>query len=230
VEALARLLAEFVDEKGKLLDETYVWKVPTRWPDCGFERGTDSLAAANIRLRRALSAAWHERPADRASIEKWYVAAWGGVRANREKTLAAYAASSDEELLGRGIAGVASWSKILVVRRPERFAIYDARVGAALNALQIARGSQLPLLFPRVPSRNKIIGKYQANEASMAHAASRVPKQRAYRAYLDLISSVAKNLNFANLDRVEMALFANAEQLARDALSRNPASRQGAGR
>ena len=64
---------------------------------------------------------------------------WGGVRANRDATLAAYAASSDEELLRRGVVGVASWSKILVIRKPERYVIHDARVGAALNALQIVR-------------------------------------------------------------------------------------------
>jgi hypothetical protein len=220
MEALARLLADFVDANAKLLDQTYDWEIPRPWPDCSYERGTDSRAVANMRFRRALSAAWQERPADRANIERWYVATWGGIRTNREKTLVTYAASSEVDLLARGIAGVASWSKILVIRRPERFAIYDARVGAALNALQIARGFEPPFLFPLIPSRNRMIRTYQAEEASMASAAARVPGKRAYRAYLDLISSVAEKLNLGMLDPVEMTLFANAEQLARQALSR----------
>jgi hypothetical protein len=144
-EVLARLLIDFVAVEAQRLDETYDWDIPAPWPACAFERGADSRAKANIRLKRALSSAWQERPTDRASIERWYVSNWGGVRANSDTTLAAYAASSDEQLLQRGVRGVASWSKILVIRKPERYVIYDARVGAALNALQIARGSTPPL-------------------------------------------------------------------------------------
>lgn len=77
--ALDHLLQAFVAAKAPDLDKTYVWKIPDHWPICTFERGSDSLAQANLRLKRALSTAWHDRPDDRASIERWYVSNWGGV-------------------------------------------------------------------------------------------------------------------------------------------------------
>lgn len=224
-ESLSLLLRDFVAAEAQRLDEVYDWDIPDPWPTCAFERGSDSSAKANIRLKRALSAAWHERPTDRASIERWYVSNWGGVRANRDATLAAYAASSDEELLRRGVVGVASWSKILVIRKPERYVIYDARVGAALNALQIVRGCGPPLLFPQVPSRNSVIRQYHTNETAMAAAASRVRSSQAYRTYLDLVTGVARQLNLEMLDTIEMALFANAEKLAGEALARQQNAR-----
>jgi hypothetical protein len=100
---------DFVAVEAQRLDETYDWDIPAPWPACAFERGADSRAKANIRLKRALSSAWQERPTDRASIERWYVSNWGGVRANSDTTLAAYAASSDEQLLQRAVRGVASY-------------------------------------------------------------------------------------------------------------------------
>lgn len=68
-------------------------------------------ASANIRFRRALSVAWHARRDDRAIIERWYVAEWGGIRSNRAKTFAAYSGLSDEQLISRAMKGIASWSK-----------------------------------------------------------------------------------------------------------------------
>lgn len=226
-EPLARLLMDFVAAEKPRLDKTYKWDIPSPWPTCAFERGCDSPAQANIRLKRALSSAWHDRPNDRACIEQWYVSKWGGIRANSEQTLKGYAESTDERLLQGGIVGVASWSKILVIRNPERYVIYDARVGAALNALQIARDCGSLLLFPQVPSRNSVIKEYQKAETKMAHAAcrvpreaaSRVPRKQAYQTYLDLVTSVAKQLNFAMLDTIEMTLFANAKRLACEALA-----------
>lgn len=216
--ALIQLVSEYVAAKAGHLDATYRWPIPTTLPHCAFERAEDSLAAANMRLKRALAAAWRDRPDDREALAHWYVATWGGVRANRAGTIRAYVEASEEELIGRGTAGIASWSKILVVRDPERFAIYDARVAVALNALQIARGIESSKLFPKVPSRNKTIVKFQAWGASAISRAHRLPKSDAYRWYLDLLRAVAARLALPSVDTVEMTLFADAEALAKDVL------------
>lgn len=115
---------------------------------------------------------------------------------------------------------MASWSKILVIRNPERYVIYDARVGAALNALQICRDQGPPLLFPQVSSRNAAIREYQAIEKKMAPRADRVQRNNAYPTYLELVTGIAQRLNLENPDIVEMTLFANAEILAKEALAR----------
>lgn len=62
----------------------------------------------------------------------------GGVY-DREVTLRANIALSEEELAGHGTSGVATWSKLLAIQSPERFAIFDARVSVAFDALQVVQ-------------------------------------------------------------------------------------------
>lgn len=216
-QSLAELLERFVDEERARLDDTYQWSIPEPLPECAFDRDNDSHARANSRLKRALSAAWHNQPKHRGEIEQWFVVRWGRIRRNNAETMRRYASSTAEQLVEGGLSGIASWSKILVVRDPERYAIYDARVGAALNALQVVHRLEEPLLFPKVPSQNTVIREYQRNEVTVSDNARSVPKGSAYTSYLALIGQVAKKLCVL-IDVPEMTLFANATRLANDAL------------
>jgi hypothetical protein len=73
---------------------------------------------------------------------------------NRPEKLQGYIAAGDDELAGSGTAGIASWSKLLAIRAPEKFAIFDARVSVALKALQIVQDHERPIFFPTLPSKN----------------------------------------------------------------------------
>ena len=115
-----------------------------------------------MRLRRFLRDLWTNEPGRRLGLAKWYVSVWGGIRANKPETIEKYVRLSETALAGSGsVQGVATWSKILAMRNPDNYAIYDARVSAALTAIQFANGAQNPILFPRVQSRNTKIIKFE---------------------------------------------------------------------
>jgi hypothetical protein len=154
---LQSILTEYFVSVRSNLDIDYDWDIPKTIP-IPFVRGTDSCAQANMRLRRGLRNSWINEPARRYELANWYVGVWGGIRRNKIETIQAYCDSSEEQLASSTWKGVATWSKILAIRNPDKYAIYDARVGAALLALQLLQRTTIPILFSHVPSRNKAIG------------------------------------------------------------------------
>jgi hypothetical protein len=101
------------------------------------------------------------RPTRRLEVAIWYVRDWGGVKSNRKETLDKYVGLSEADLTALNMQGVATWSKILAVQNPDTYAIFDARVSAALNAIQLAKGIETSILFPQLASRNTKIKKFQ---------------------------------------------------------------------
>jgi hypothetical protein len=132
---LEAILFEYFSARQTTLEEIYDWDIPEIVP-IPFVRGTDSCARANMRLRRELRNAWLNEPLRRYELATWYVRNWGGIRSNKRETIQRYCDSSEEKLASSTWKGVATWSKILTMRNPDKYAIYDARVGAALLALQ----------------------------------------------------------------------------------------------
>jgi hypothetical protein len=153
---LQSILTEYFVSVRSNLDIDYDWDIPKTIP-IPFVRGTVSCAQANMRLRRGLRNSWINEPARRYELANWYVGVWGGIRRNKIETIQAYCDSSEEQLASSTWKGVATWSKILAIRNPDKYAIYDARVGAALLALQLLQRTTIPILFSHVPSRNKAI-------------------------------------------------------------------------
>ncbi|MBD2751113.1 hypothetical protein IC232_31260 [Microvirga sp. BT688] len=213
-------LAAYFQEYGPELDQLYTWAIPAVPDFVAFEQGPDSLAKANFRLKRSLSAAWHTQPDRHYDLANWYVAKWGGVPSNKEETIRAYIAQTEDDLESRGAGGVATWSKILVLRNPDRYAIFDARVAMALNALQIVQEHERPIFFPNLPSKNTTAKAFhefmKVRDNSDAHEAY---PSRVYSIYLQILREVARRLEVETLDEIEMTLFAQAETLARRAMS-----------
>jgi hypothetical protein len=149
-----------------------------------------------------------------------YVATWGGVPSNKEETIRVYIAQSEDELASRGAGDVATWSKILVLRNPDRYAIFDARVAMALNALQILQDHEQPIFFPNLPSKNKTAKAFhdymKDRDNGDAHQAF---PSRVYSIYLQVLREVARRAGVETLDEIEMTLFAQAEILAHRAMS-----------
>jgi hypothetical protein len=206
---LEAILSDYFVTARPALDEVYGWEIPKHCP-FDFQRGSGSCAKANMRLRRVLSEIWKNEPTRRPEIAAWYVRDWGGIKSNRKETIDKYVCLSEADLTALNMQGVATWSKILVVQNPDTYAIFDARVSAALNALQLAKGVQKPILFPQLPSRNTKIKKFQEWLGRQSF-----DKQRpTYRDYVSLLSAVARKSGLNAPEEVEMVLFANAEVLA----------------
>ena len=157
---LQTILLEYFMIARSTLNVDYVWDIPEKLP-IPFARGNDSRARANIRLRRELRNAWTNEPARRYELAAWYIRDWDGIKRNDDATIKVYCDSAEAELASSRWKGVATWSKILAIRNPEKYPIYDARVAAAIAAIQLLKGTTNPVLFPQVPSRNKAIAEFQ---------------------------------------------------------------------
>lgn len=124
----------------------------------------------------------------------------------------------------RGKNGIASWSKALCIRDPLQYAIFDARVAASLNALQIIHRTRIrePARFPVLSSQNGRVK--QGNKQLTAYFRTHVWPEESmhfYRDYLTLCREVARKLADHNesvpICAVEMALFAHTEELLQQA-------------
>lgn len=62
---------------------------------------------------------------------------WGGILGNNEETILKYATQSAESLCSLS-EGVASWSKVLAFRYPDKYFIYDYRVAFVLNYILVS--------------------------------------------------------------------------------------------
>jgi len=206
---LEAAVSGYVAEALPTLDEVYKWNIPDEVP-FGFKRGVDSCARANMRLRRFLRELWINEPTLQLEIANWYVNVWGGIKANKPETIKRYVGLSETTLATSGWRGVATWSKILAVRNPDAYPIYDARVSAALSAIQFMNDIKTPIIFRQVSSRNTVISKFQ--QWLSLQSANR--QSRTYGDYVLLLNAVAKKFELASPEEVEMLLFANAEALA----------------
>lgn len=222
MQELTDIVAHYVREKYATGTVWYTWAFKPEDVPAGVEaRGADWYAR-NVALKQELNARWRAQPAHRAELERYYVADWGGVRSNRPATLALYHGSDARTNIARGDKGIASWSKALCVRDPHAFAIFDARVSASLNALQVIHRVAAPLRFPLLASRNREVamGSALLRRHFQQHAWPGVDKGF-YDTYLGLCRAVGKRIGPAGASMpvyaAEMALFAHTEELLRKA-------------
>lgn len=195
------------------------------WPSGQLPSGIVLRGSSNyhqqVELKRALNAIWRDEPTRRQEIEHYYVVVFGGVRTNSQDTMAEYGATASEELCNRGLAGIATWSKILTARDCTQYAIYDARVAVALNALQLALNVANPVFFPQVTSRNIMIANGQKLLRAACAQWPRLTRSGFYRHYLNTLRICAeqhsKSLDHVGIETFEMLLFSKAEHILDEA-------------
>ena len=178
----------------------------------------------NIALKALLHKKWSETSEheERKRLIKYYISTWGGIHGNSDETIDRYSRSRPDDLIALGSCGIASWSKALCVMDPYQFAIFDARVSASINSLQIVNNIDNKVLFPVLTSRNNTIKKGikllkgEANKSKWRIAEER----KFYEEYLGLLESAGSVLEknvCASVATIEMLLFSKAEELVRQA-------------
>jgi hypothetical protein len=211
-------LNDFCFENLDKTNDWYNWKfnetiIPFK---VNLPRGNHYLR--NIALKEELHKIWKSGPdtEEKEKLVKYYIKDWGGIRRISDETIQTYANSSSESLIGLKEKGIASWSKALVIRNPQEYAIFDARVSISLNCLQIISPVENKILFPNLISRNKTVTKGQKTLKinSQMNNWDMVNLKTFYSEYLSLLKKVALHRN-TNLSTVEMLLFAKAEELVR---------------
>lgn len=214
----------------------YAWPVKGRvWALLGtdFDHaafGEDS-AAQNIALKNHLSEYWpKQKYEEKLRLASWIVRDWGGIKRNSPTTIASYVDKADAERPATPLKGVASYSKVLAMKQPDRFAIYDARTAASILAIQLLNREQLRdgdrLLFPIPPGQNSTIAGNEYEEgfvemfpktALVQEGFTPVSSDAAYSLYLGLLTAIAAITRNTILE-TEMFLFASAPALCRRAM------------
>ena len=205
------------------LSERFSWRIPAFE---GFQEGSTDLEK-NIALRRHLSAEWSSADAVRKRLlVKWYVSQFGGVKRNKPETIEAYAAASEEDLAYGRMKGVASWSKVLAMRNPVKFVIFDARVSAALNAIQVLSRGAVTIYFPFLPTQNGRLKKARPWFEKNMKTNARHPNEGAvYSTFIDVLNAAIPEhwkldppFPGSAIEVAEMILFSDGPELAAKAV------------
>ncbi len=206
-------------------NDWYEWrKINPRYLPKGIAVGSGNAFLQNETLKKQLSSQYQTGSGDqKIELTRYYIAVWGGVRRNSAEKISAYALNQPRELIANGIVGIASWSKALSIREPDRYAIYDARVAVSLNALQIIHKVAEPVLFPLLTGQNKTINQGVKGLADCAAKGNwrKIASESFYDEYNALLAKVAAALSVEHY-AVEMALFTNAPALLKSAFPAGP--------
>lgn len=136
---------------------------------------------------------------------------WGGIHGNAKKTIRRYISDLEKQEPKTPLAGVSSYSKIYAIAKPHDYAIYDSRVAASLNALQLLKleDSDQGLAFPYVQSRNRAVARFQARWSRSQLKRRRwtmVSADNAYTVYLKVLRIKAAPARDNLMQRREMLL------------------------
>jgi hypothetical protein len=104
---------------------------------------------------------------------------------------------------------------VLSVKDPDEFAIYDARVAACLNAIQLEATSKNKIFFPIPQSRNSIISKFAkifTREALLDIGFEDLERDDVYLTYLKLIRRLG-DLEVKKIIEIEMYLFSMGPEI-----------------
>jgi hypothetical protein len=210
----------------------YAWEVrESAWKSLhtGFDyrKFAGNLPRQNIELKRHLSEHWAVSSLDeKIRVATWIVKDWGGINRNSEMTILSYVNQADAERPATPFFGIASYSKILSIKDPEGYAVFDARVAASLNAIQLLLDRDKRLVPPHLlvffapVGQNETINRF--NSAAFPVALKRlgfsaVERNAIYGTYMASVHAISGIIHKSVLE-IEMFLFAQAVQLSEEAL------------
>jgi hypothetical protein len=202
------------------------WEVkPETWAklDTGFDyNGYTTDEVRNKGLKYHLAEVWAVADnAKRRELGEWIIRDWGRIKGNKADTIDRHVALANEIDPVTPFAGIASYSKILSIKDPNRFAVFDARVAYALNAIQLCQTAGLQdlgrfLVFPCPPGQNREIsgeGKKPGymdllgRSVLVRRGFTFVEKSDSYQTYLRLLRLASEKLRNRTILDIEMELF-----------------------
>jgi len=163
----------------------------------GIELPEGNQYLKNVVLKKELNKKWKESQnvEDKLILIKYYIATWGGIHTNSLESMEEYSKLSASQLIKNGKKGIASWSKAIVVHDPNEYAIFDARVAISLNCIQKLYGLNDAVLFPVLPSRNKIValGNKLIKATAKSESWEKVYEENFDAQYLKILNYAAKS-------------------------------------
>lgn len=172
----------------------------------------------NLELKNQLHQNWlNGLELRRGDLIEYYIKVWGGIRGNGDNIMNFYRNAPTQDLLSQGFAGVSSYSKALVIHDPNRFYIYDSRVAASINCIQVKQ-QILDKIYFQIPfSQNANVRQVRTllRNKSMNENWQCINDANVYNEYLCLLDLIAEHSNFTK-DLIEMTLFSLAPILSQD--------------
>jgi hypothetical protein len=214
-------------------DFEYSWNVSENaWKclDVGFDHEiyTESKTEQVKALKEHISKRWeYANGVEKNSLAKWIIGQWGGIKGNKTETILKHIKRVDAPNLETPIEGIASYSKLLAFKDPKKYAIYDARVAAALNAVQLLILCEGKIAFPYIPGRNTKIQGTKDEPGFVLKVPvkfleergfTRLKKDETYSTYLLLLKAIAHHLPNFEIGDIELILFSKAEDICKKAL------------
>jgi hypothetical protein len=224
-ELIARL-SSFLTPYIENVQDSYNWPIPDNLPlNLSIDRNTSNYQQ-NVDLKLSLSRLWSSSSIEhKCFIAEWIVKEWGRITKGMQ-SLPDMVNRIENGTFDCPYARVASYSKILAVKNPFTFAIYDARVSVSLNAVQILEDLDCGIAFNMPPGRNKLTGftgkgvgfseqtifkpKYTTTNRGWA----KVKRAVTYKLYLQTLQDIRARIKGSELYDIEMALFSIAPELA----------------
>lgn len=178
-------------------------------------------AEESIELKHYLTNKWAiSNTVEKEELARWLVVDWGKVKRNTPARLKAHIAKVLDAESERPLDGVASYSKILSMVNCTQYAIYDARVAACLNAVQLHMQCEQPVFFPYIPSQNRhfkagnktknFVNVFSKKELVNRRGWLSLDKNNTYSAYLDLLHNLKNTFLGKEVYHFEMVLFTQA--------------------
>ncbi len=212
-------LNRYFDDHLQSLKTEYAWKIPSI---DGTPMSGKSDYQSNVDFKNHLNARWQKADQEeRYSLSETIVSDWGRVTSNGPETLKKYARMADVTDIETPLYGVASYSKILSIAHPDRYAIYDARVAACLVALQHNRGVEQGVAFNYIPGRNTITGHAGTKKGFayktpftkkdlLSRGWRKLKRDETYGVYMETLHKSLARLPGYKLHDLEMLLFSRA--------------------
>jgi hypothetical protein len=219
--SLTQVLLSYVASEAPNLSASYTWPVDEArlHKHLQLKVTGENKFAKNLDLRRKLTALWEGAPDRRGEIAAYRVQFWGGIPVASCARIGAMVESIEVGHAPR-FGGIAAWSRVAAVADPHSWATFDARVSLSLNALQFLSGSADVVIFPILPSRERVIRRVGAllHQIWSGRVLERLPVSEVFPAYIELVRRCARTLDVPlPTAHVEMVLFAKAEDLAQRA-------------
>lgn len=133
------LILDFYLKNKKNLEIEYKWKVDlNKIPsEISIKKSTNNFEL-NLDLKQKLTTVFVSVNSKiKKELIHYYIYHWGGIRSNSQNTLEKYYNSKPVDLINLGLQGISSWSKAITVHDCNKYAIFDARVSASINGLQL---------------------------------------------------------------------------------------------
>lgn len=150
----------------------------------------------------------------RLSLCEWIVKAWGGISSHDgdrfRKMISQFGRFSMDECWSaidriETFDRISSWSKLVSFAQPSSFAVFDARLAAALNTLHAINGLEARFYIPATQN-----GSVAKNRVRMMGSGPYLK----YRDYIGILKDAAQALEI-DLQDVEMTLFAKSLAICR---------------